>query len=170
MSLKLQLSEWTDLSADFELFLIYCHHKDYRLCLAINDALRAEFARIRDFPNGPEHDCEEKKDENDRALEAEVGYAQFKYVDDLSHRTFHLIANRPVERTSTMADGALFDTEEEQPLIPSLAKVDYFLKLEGIFEEHELNELEDDLALIPLIRAVKRVDPNSHDMYLNLMH
>ena len=48
--------------------------------------------------------------------------------------------------------------------------LDYFFKLYGPFSEEELDDIEDQLNVIPLINAAKRIDPSSHSAYLNLMH
>lgn len=157
MSVKLQLNDWLPEEPDFQLYHIYCHQKDYRLCHALNEYFKCDFRRINDF----------LEEENKPHLPS---YAQFEFADNITHKTYYVIANQPSVKTVVTKEGDLFATEQPELLIPEMARVDYFFQLYGQFEEYELMEIEDSLNVIPLISAAKRVDPNSHKAYLNLMH
>ncbi|MFM1875313.1 MAG: hypothetical protein RL266_1050 [Bacteroidota bacterium] len=157
MSVRLQLNDWLPTEPDFELFQIYCHQKDYRLCHALNLHFKCDFKRINDFLE------EEKKPHL-------PSYAQFEYTDNITHRTYYVIANQPSVKTLVTREGDLFAAEQPELLLPEMNRVDYFFQLYGQFEDHELEEIEDELNLIPLITAAQRVDPRSHKAYLNLMH
>lgn len=155
--MKRTLDEWMPQQPDFELFHIYCHHKDYRLCFALNEHFQWEFSRIKDFLE------EEKKP-------GLPTYAQFNFVDGITHKEYFIIGNQPLMRELVTKEGDLFAAEQPELLIPQLTKVDYFFLLYGQFTEAELDELEDQLNMISLINAAKRVDSGSHPAYLNLMH
>lgn len=155
--MKLTIDEWMPQQPDFELFHIYCHQKDYRLCHTLNEHFRCEFARIKDF----------LEEENKPHLPT---YSQFMYQDEVVHKEYFIISNQPLVKELVTKEGDLFPTEQPELLIPELPKVDYFYLLYGQFTEQELNEIENDLNVIPLINAAKRVDPGSHPAYLNLMH
>ena len=157
MSARLQLNDWPAPKPDFELFHIYCHQKDYRLCHALNLHFKCDFKRINDF-------LEEEKNPHLPT------YAQFEYTDIITHKTYFVIANQPSVKTLVTKEGDLFATEQPELLLSEMPRVDFFFQLYGQFEEFELNEIEDDLNIIPLITAAQRVDPNSHKAYLNLMH
>lgn len=155
--MKLQLNDWLPSDPDFELFHIYCHQKDYRLCSVLNEHFKYEFFRTKDFLEDPD----------DPTL---ATYAQFVYVDEVLHKEYFLIANQPLVKTEVAKAGDLFAAEQPDLLIPELPKVDYFLQLYGQFEEHELSEIEDRLNVIPLINAAQRVDTSALRSYVNLMH
>lgn len=155
--MKLQLSDWLPQEPDFELIHIYCHQKDYRLCFALNERFKCEFARIRDFA----------EEEDKPHLPT---YSRFMYQDEVTHKEYFVISNQPLVRELVTKEGDLFPTEQPALLIPELPRVDYFFLLYGQFEEDELEEIEDQLNLIPAINAAKRVDPRSLKAYINLMH
>lgn len=155
--MKYQLTDWLPEKPDFELFQIYCHQKDYRLCFALNQQFKCNFVRVKDFLE------EEEKPHLPT-------YAQFTYSDEVTHKKYYLIANQPTTKGVIANDGDLFPTEQPELLIPEFAKVDYFFQLYGQFEEEEITEIEEELNMISMIGLAKRVDPNSHKAYLNLMH
>ncbi len=151
------LDEWIPDKPDFNLFHIYCHQKDYRLCGALNEQFRCKMVRVSDFLE------EEKKPHL-------PSYAQFYWEDEVTHREFYLIANRPVAQPAIAKAGDLFPAASQELIIPELAKVDYFLQVYGQFGKKDLDEIEDHLNLIPMINAAKMVNPESSKSYLNLMH
>ena len=155
--MKLQLDEWLPTKPDFELYHIYCHHKDYRLCFALNEHFKCEFTRIKDFLEDPE-----KPDL--------PTYSQFVYSDDITHKEYYLISNQPLVKELVARSGDLFAAEQPELLIPELGKVDFFFQAYGQFDEYELEEIEQELNLIPLISAAQRVDSGALKSYLNLMH
>jgi len=155
--MKLTMDEWMPQEPDFELYHIYCHQKGYRLCFALNEHFKFEFSRVKDFLE------EDKKPHLPT-------YSQFMYVDEILHKEYFVIGNQPLVKELVIKEGDLFATEQPEFLIPALTKVDYFFKLYGPFSEEELEDIEDQLNVIPLINAAKRIDPSSHPAYLNLMH
>jgi hypothetical protein len=155
-SMKFQL-DWLPEKPDFKLFHIFCHQKDYRLCHALNTHFKCEFKRIKDFA--------EEKDKPHLPT-----YSQFVYSDNVTHKDYYLISNQPCVKELVTREGDLFPTEQPVLLIPELQRVDYFFQLYGQFEEHELADIEDQLNLIPSINAARRVDTESLDAYMNLMH
>lgn len=155
--MKLQMTDWMPSKPDFELFHVYCHHRDYRLCFALNEHFNYSLKRIEDFLE------EEGKPELPT-------YAQFKYKDGIMHKEYFIIANRPLLKEVVANEGDLFPAEQPELLIPELPKVDYFFQLYGQFEEHELEEIADELSLIPVVIAVQRADTSSLKSYMNLMH
>lgn len=154
--MKFQL-EWLPEKPDFELYHIYCHSKDYRLCHELNVHFRCSFERISDFAE------EKKKPELPT-------YAQFEYKDDITHKEFYLISNQPVVKELVANEGDLFAAEKPQLLIPELSKVDYFFQMYGQFSEDELQDIEYQLNLIPIVTTAKRVNTESLSAYMNLMH
>lgn len=155
--MKLTMDDWMPQQPDFELYHVYCHQKDYRLCFALNEYFKCEFSRMKDF----------LEDAKKPHLPT---YSQFTYADEINQREYFIISNQPLVKELVTREGDLFATEQPELLIPELPKVDYFFQLYGQFTEQELDEIEDQLNLIPLINAVKRVDPSSRQAYLNLMH
>lgn len=148
---------WLPTKPDFELFHIYCHQKDYRLCYSLNEHFHWSFTRIKDF-----------LDEEDRPHLPT--YAQFIYSDEVTHKEYFVISNQPLVKELVTKSGDLFPTEQQELLIPELPKVDYFFQAYGQFEDEELADLEDQLNLVPLVNAAQRVDTEALKSYLNLMH
>lgn len=148
---------WLPTTPDFELFHIYCHQKDYRLCFSLNGHFNWSFTRVNDFL---------EEEENSKLST----YAQFAYADEISHKEYFVISNKPLINDLVSRSGDLFPTEQPELLIPELPKVDYFLQAYGHFEEEELMEMEDQLNLIGLINAAQRANTGSLRSYLNLMH
>lgn len=155
--MNFSLDDWLPEKPDFNLFHIYCHLKDYRLCWALNEQFKCKMIRVDDFLE------EEEKPEL-------PSYAQFYWKDEIMHREYYLIANKPAMNNSLVNEGDLFPTERIEILIPELAKVDYFLQVYGQFNQRDLEDIEDHLNLIQFINAAKMVDPESSKSYLNLMH
>lgn len=155
--MKLTMDEWMPPKPDFELFHIYCHQKDYRLCFALNEYFKCDFVRMTDF----------LEEEGKPHLPT---YSQFMYADEITHKEYFVISNQPLVKELVVKEGDLFATERPELLIPELSKVDYFFQLYGQFTEEELDEIDDQLNMIPFINAAKRVDTGSHPAYLNLMH
>jgi len=155
--MRLTMDEWMPQEPDFELYHIYCHQKNYRLCFALNEHFKCDFSRMKDF-----------LEEDDKPHVPT--YSQFMYADEVTHKEYYLIGNQPLVTELVTKDGDLFPTEQPELLIPELTKVDYFFQLYGQFTMQELDEIEDGLNVIPLINAAKRVDPRSLPSYLNLMH
>ena len=161
-------NEWLPAIIDFELFHIYCHQKDYRLCDAINRSLRFELIRIRDL-----FEIQEMKDETEKEKEKRnnaITYAQFYFRDDISHRETYILTNRPAVKRVVAMTGDLFPTEKSDLLIPELPHVDYFVQLYGQYERYELSEIEEQLNRIPMINAVRHADTDGLNSYINLMH
>ncbi len=155
--MKLNASDWLPEEPDFELIHIYCHQKDYRLCFALNEQFKWNFSRVRDFAEEAEH-------------QKAPTYSRFLYEDEVNHKEFFIISNQPLVRELVAKEGDLFAAEQPTLLIPELPKVDYFFLLYGQFEEEELNEIEEQLNMVPAINAAKRVDTRSLKSYINLMH
>ncbi|MDB4655236.1 IPExxxVDY family protein [Flavobacteriales bacterium] len=149
------LDDWMPEEVDFKLFHIYCHLKDYRLCWALNEQFRCKMVRVDDF-----------LDEDSNL----PSYAQFYWKDDIMHREFYLISNKPATTNAVVQNGDLFATESRELLIPEVKKVDYFLQVYGQFTSIELEEIEEHLNMIQFINAAKMVDTSSSKSYLNLMH
>jgi hypothetical protein len=148
---------WLPTKPDFELFHIYCHQKDYRLCFSLNEHFHWSFTRVTDF----------LEEEDKPHLPT---YAQFIYSDEVTHKEYFVISNQPMVKELVTRSGDLFPTEQPELLIPELPKVDYFFQAYGQFEEEELKEMEDQLNLVPMINAAQRVDTEALKSYLNLMH
>lgn len=170
--MKLTLDDWMPPQPDFELFHIYCHQKDYRLCHALNQHFRLELTRKRDLFEILEKDNETEQEKKER-LEA-ITFPQLEYIDEVIHREVFVISNHANENgllSTDVAEGNLFaPTEMRQLLIPELPRVDYFFQIYGQIDDAELDAIEDRLNMIPLINAAKRVNPSSLTSYLNLMH
>jgi len=155
--MKISTLEWLPTEPDFELFGVYSHLKDYRVCWMLNETLALEFERIDDF--------HEEKDKPEVPC-----YSQFNWTDEVNHREIYLIANQPMLKNAVHLSGGLFETEKLELLIPEKSKVDYFIKLYGQFEDDELRELEHDLNSITGIGLAERIDPITLKSFVNLMH
>lgn len=166
--MKHSIAEWFPTKVDFELFHVYCHQKDYRLSWAMNRTFRFELERIMDF-----NDIIKKKDETEEEKQkrlARITYSQFHFKDEITHREIYVIANRPVIKYSEDKKEDIFPTEKAPLLIPELRKVDYFAQLYGQFQDHELDEIEEKLSLIPLVNTAVRVNTDTLQAYGDLMH
>lgn len=155
--MKIQAADWMPTKPDFELFHIYCHQKDYRLCFALNEHFKCSFERITDF----------LEEEGKPHLPT---YSQFTYTDHTTHKEYFIISNQPLIKEVVSREGDLFPLEQPELLIPELPKVDYFFQLYGQFEETELQDIEEELSMIPIVRAAQRVNPSALKSYMNLMH
>ncbi|MFT4545287.1 MAG: hypothetical protein ACI9UR_002358 [Bacteroidia bacterium] len=151
------LDDWMPEEPDFNLFHIHSHIKDYRICWALNEEFRCKMVRVDDFLE------EEEKPEL-------ATYSQFYWKDEIMHREFYLICNKPTNGSSVAKPGEMFAAESREMLIPELSKVDYFLQVYGQYSGSDLDEIENDLNMMSLVNAAKLVDPSSAKFYLNLMH
>ena len=134
----------------------------------MNETFRFEMQRIMDFRDIPEKE-DETEDEKRKRM-SRVTYAQFHFVDEITHREIYLIANRPVTRFPNVKSGELFATEQAPVLIPEHPQVDYFAQLYGQFLETDLDGIGETLNLIPIINKAHRVDADSLKAYSDLMH
>ncbi|MDP6907953.1 MAG: IPExxxVDY family protein [Flavobacteriales bacterium] len=166
--MKHSLTDWLPTKLDFELFHVYCHQKDYRLCWALNQAFRFELQRVTDFLEIPEKE-NETKEEISKRLET-ITYAQFHFKDEVTHRSIYVLANHPINRSVVTKQGDLFATEKMELLIPELPLVDYFIQLYGQFEPSDIDDIQEKLNLIPMINAAHLVNTETLRSYANLMH
>ena len=151
------IDNWMPEKPDFNLFHIHSHLKDYRICWALNEEFRCKMVRVDDFL---------EEEENPEL----ATYPQFYWKDEIMHREYYLICNKPAKSNSINVPGDLFPTESRELLIPELKKVDYFLQVYGQFSDNDLDEIVDHLNMMSLVNAAKLVDPSSAKFYLNLMH
>ena len=151
------LDDWMPEGPDFNLFHIHSHIKDYRICWALNEEFRCKMVRVDDFLE------EEERPEL-------ATYSQFYWKDEIMHREFYLICNKPTNGSSVAKPGEMFAAESREMLIPELSKVDYFLQVYGQYSDSDLDGIENDLNMMSLVNAAKLVDPSSANFYLNLMH
>lgn len=124
---------------DFTLIGIYCHYKDYRLAWRFNNTLNWNLKKSEDHLV--------------RTNSTEQSFPLFCYeVSD--HEIFHyLLGNR----------------SENGALIPEKRDVDYFLLVEGLYEDSSKRELLEAVKKTEGVLSALEIDPESLKSRQNLL-
>lgn len=116
---------------DFYLVGIASHENDYRLSWSINKQMGFQFVRADDIV------IIEKS--------IEKTYAHFHFVHENSLIVYDLISNY----------------SEEGRLVPSMANIDYFLKITGELNSSELNDIIASLKKLEMVMSAFHLDLNT---------
>lgn len=131
-----------ELEFDFKLLGISSHVKDYRICWAVNKALKLDLIKR-----------EEEIIIRLNKGEEPVSFSIYCYIDFDSEVEFELISNR----------------NEKGFLVPELKEADYFLKVSE-FYSRSIDDLIDDLRKENLINMAFEIDVNSLRSKQNLLY
>lgn len=124
---------------DFSLFGISCHSANYRLAWALNKNLDLDLERTDDI---------------ELSFGESTGFFSFyKYDDEESYTTYHLISNR----------------SDAGYLIPEMKQIDFFLQYWGPMSEADLAHLPEDLRKVTSVLTAINIDPMSLKNRNNLL-
>lgn len=126
---------------DFRLIGISSHLRDYRISWALNKALGIELKKEKDY------EIELKKQEDAQF------FSHYSYMCEETQRNYHLFANK-------CPTGLL---------LPDLKHADYFLMLDGNFNEQNIEELCKLLRQITHINTVFNIDVKTLKSKKNLI-
>jgi hypothetical protein len=113
---------------EFALLGISCHVKDYKLCWLLNKSIQVEFSQ-----SDPIELAAGKK---------KVNYNVFMHDDEEMCTQFFIIANK--------SDGHY--------LVPEQKNIDYWLKVEGNYDENDVMELQKKIKPIPGVLTVFQLE------------
>ncbi|MDR3188120.1 MAG: IPExxxVDY family protein [Prevotellaceae bacterium] len=125
-----------DVSA-FSLLAIRSTETDTRLAWLLNRALHLDFVHCKDLCGKAQDSPQHPTLLNERELDERRQFAVFHAADSLSHRSYHLIANR----------------QDGEPLIKKMAQVDYLLKISEALQADELAALSATIRAISGVQA-----------------
>ena len=118
---------------DFLLIGISTSEREYKLIWHLNALLGIQFSKIDN------HVLFHKK------LMEDQEFSTFNYVDEISYIDYRIIANK----------------SESHVLLEELKAIDYFLIVNGEFDDGFTEDLQSKLRSVPYIQAVFLIDPNS---------
>lgn len=128
-----------DYDYDFLLFGISSHAKDYRLCWSLNKVLEIELAR-----------------EEDILLDEQASPRHFSFYawdNEAQRLKFIVVANRG----------------EEGYLVNEQKQADYFLVIEGYYDQLNRAQLLEKLRASPFVLTAFELDPNELKSRQNLL-
>jgi hypothetical protein len=140
---------------NFLLYGIASHEPDYKLCIALNEALAVEFHRTTPLELN-------KKKQNGELL-----FSCFTGIKEIDQTEFSFFANLSFnsasENTSDKAQASLFDDDathgQKSYLIPELEEMNYFLLVRTEYNAEIADEIENKLKAIPMVLNVLNIDP-----------
>ncbi|GAB1308617.1 hypothetical protein KH5_13000 [Urechidicola sp. KH5] len=139
-----------ELAEDYNLIGIHTAEEDYRLAYLLNVHLNTAFSRFKDSLDF----------ENTNA-----SFTVFDYFDCKNQIDQYLIANKFQEQQITQESTGLFSESvvysSTSYLIPERKRVDYFLKIEGEMDAHQLSNTLDKLNNIHEIITSYNIDPST---------
>lgn len=115
---------------DFVLFGLSSHQKDYRLAWFLNRDLNWQLVKNKNL------ELTLKKGESE-------SFARSSFHDETNHLHYDLISN----------------LGQEAYLIPEQKEADYFLRIEGEMENHEIRELLTKIKKIEIVNMAFEIDP-----------
>lgn len=130
---------------NYKLIGIHTRIENYQLAFLINQYLQVKLKRA-DY----NLDFGAKKHNS--------SYAVYEYTDKKYDYNWFLIEN--ICRIQTTSNGLFGETEQTHYLLPEEKKVDYFLKLEGDFENEYLKKCTDSIKNIPQIVTSYLIEVN----------
>lgn len=130
---------------EYQLIGIHTSIENYQLAFLINQYLQVKFKRA-DY----NLDFDTKKYSS--------SYAVYEYTDKKYHCNWFLIENKCSVKTEST--GLFGESEKVHYLIPEEKKVDYFLKLEGDFEDEYLKKCIYNINNVPQIITSYTIQTN----------
>jgi hypothetical protein len=150
---------------DFVLIGISSHEKDYRLCWALNNKLGLELTKQESL------EIKGKK----QITPSYFSFFTFNHEDEF--KEYSILANfsesKSLELHETSLFGALEKTKadhtENEYLIPEQKQMNYFLVINGEFENEEVDELIKKIKEIDNVQTALRIDPKTLKSKQNLI-
>lgn len=116
---------------DFFLFGISCPEKSFRLCFALNNQLKASFAKSHDM----------ELHEKNQTLSA--SFPVFTYRDEEMFTDYRVIVNKA----------------ENKFLIPEFKQADYLLMVQGGIPHSEKNNILKKVKEVTFVQTAFEIDP-----------
>ncbi len=129
-----------DIEFDFLLVGIYCHQMDYRLSWALNKHFRFEFKKKEDYRIKLSKGIEQS-------------FSHYAYSDEIKKRTYHILSNK--------SDKGLL--AKEYP------GIDYFMLIEGYYDDIPQEVLLQDLKKVPFIITCQFLNPDEMISKMNFI-
>lgn len=131
---------------DYTLIGIHSVLADYRMAFFLNHYLNIQLRRFKDDLDFKSRNC---------------SFPLYKFEDETAFTTWSLIANKHVFTENVRAGGGNLFPEETKIsyLIPEKKRVDYFIKINGLKDDTELNTVLNGINKINNIMATYAVDP-----------
>ncbi|NER17204.1 IPExxxVDY family protein [Spongiivirga citrea] len=148
-----------DFEASYSLFALHSPVEDYKLVYEMNNLLSSKFYRVR----------------NDIDLiQQGVRFSRFEWNNENIDTIWNIVTNKVVVNAVSKPDQlSLFDggdnTTIQYHLIPEQPKVDYFLKIEGDYNQFMVNQLLLKLKSIPHLETAYMLDHESLRSRSNLI-
>ncbi len=143
---EVNIDEFSD--DDYSLIGIHTTLQDYRLAYLLNKHLQIKFCRV-------------KKDLDFLEKNRESSYPVYEYTNAKLYQDWFLISNvfkSTLKATST----SLFNQSDTTTyLIPEKKKVDFFLKIEGEFDDDFIVKLIEKINQIPQIITSYKLEVNT---------
>lgn len=133
---------------NYTLIGIHSTLEEFKLAYLLNEKLNTKFIRASynlDFEN---------KNNN-------ASFSIFEFINKKFSHNWFLISNTYINETKNEADGLFSINQIKTYLISEKKNVDYFLKLEGDFNDQYLSETVDKIKTISQIITSYTVDPNT---------
>lgn len=136
-------------SNDYHVLGIHSPLEDYRLAYMLNLHLNLSFKRCLediDFKNETSKAC----------------YPLYEHIDSETDSDWFLISNVYKTYINTGNSSGLFSENQARIyLVPEKKKVDYFLKLEGEFNQNQIENIKQVIKEIPQIVTVYKIETDT---------
>lgn len=133
---------------DYSLVGIHSTEEDYRLAFLLNKYLNTKLTRFKnnlDFKN------------------SNAEFPLFEFKDENNFINYYLINNKHKEFVKNKKNVGLFDGNYStiSYLIPEKKKIDFFLKIEGCYQDSFINNLIEKLNAINQIITSYSIEPTT---------
>jgi len=133
---------------DYSLVGIHSTEEDYRLAFLLNKHLNTKLTRYKnnlDFKN------------------SNAEFPLFEFKDENNFINYYLINNKHKEFVKNQKNVGLFDGNYStiSYLIPEKKKIDFFLKIEGCFQDSFINSLIEKLNTVNQIITSYSIEPTT---------
>lgn len=157
---KLNFGEFDEI--DYHLIAIHTSLEDYRLAYFINQNLLINL----------------RKNENEIQInikEGETLFSRFNYTNNEKGVSWNLLQNKnevtefKKEKNQNLFSNISLEVSTKVFLLPEFKKVDYFLKIENLDDEIELEDIQTKLNTINNISTAYKVETNIIKSKYNLI-
>ena len=131
---------------DYALIGIHSILADYRMAYYLNQSLQIQLRRFKDDLDFQSRNC---------------SFPLYKFENETAFTSWSLLANKHVF-IEDVGEGKtnLFPQETKiSYLIPEKKRVDYFIKINGLTDDHEINTVLNSINKINNIMASYAIDP-----------
>lgn len=142
---SISLNDFSD--NNYHLIGIHSALEDYRLAYMLNLHLNLDLNRSKfdlDFKN-------EKSN---------ASYSLYEYINETTDNYWYLISNIYKAKIKSNNTSLFLENETSIRLIPEKKGVDFFLKIEGNFNDNDINRFIDIINKIPQIITSYKIDTN----------